>query len=80
MNGVSDLHNGTDIRGDFTYLVYPMFNAKIFKVTQPGSVNNGNVILQYDIDKNGVYDNYYVQYMHILPDPNIYEGKVITPL
>lgn len=56
-----------------------MFKARVHKYLEPSStVNNGYVILQYDIDDNGYWDNNYVMYMHIDPNNDIYVGKVYT--
>lgn len=77
INYVSDLHNGTDFRASDIDYVYPMFKAKVIAVVQPGTVNNGYVIVQYDIDNNGTYDNYYVEYLHILPQAGLTVGTIL---
>lgn len=72
----TDVHNGTDfVTSPKTLAVYPMFNAQVLNVKEPTTTSNtGYVTLQYDIDNNGTYDNYYVQYMHINPIDNMKPG------
>ncbi|WP_146767073.1 hypothetical protein [Paenibacillus sp. YN15] len=80
LSGSSDVHNGTDLRGDSTYYVYPMFRSIVRSVTAPGTVNNGNVVVEYDIDGNGTWDGYYAKYMHINPTSGLVANTtVLTP-
>ncbi|WP_127588675.1 hypothetical protein [Paenibacillus koleovorans] len=75
----SDVHNGTDLKANAGVPLYPMFNCYIAAVVQPSSGNNGYVTCNYDINNDGIYDNYYVKYMHSLPLTGLAVGHTKTP-
>lgn len=71
-----DLHDGTDLKAAADVPVYPMFKSIVRKVYQQSSTNNnGYVIVQYDIDNNGTWDNYYAKYIHIVPTSGLVENS-----
>lgn len=78
LGGRSDLHNATDFRATAGTNVYPMFNGKVISIYQPVTVNNGYVIIQYDINNDGSFDNYYAKYTHINPDTSLYKNKTLS--
>lgn len=44
-----------------------MFRSIVRDVRYPASVNDGFVLLEYDVDGNGTWDGYYTKYLHINP-------------
>jgi hypothetical protein len=62
-------HVGTDLStAGLTPAVYPIFRGKVVGVNHTVSSQLGSVILNHDIDGNGTFDDYYVEYLHINPN------------
>lgn len=71
-------HNATDFDGRDGERVYPLFKAKVISVNTETSGQLGHVLLQFDIDNNGTFDDYYAKYLHVVPKPGISVGDVFT--
>lgn len=72
-------HQGTDLRADATRAVYPILPGKVKSIEQPSTTSQmGTVILQHDVDGDGIYDDYYVRYTHIVPKSGIVVNQIFN--
>ncbi|MBD2846998.1 M23 family metallopeptidase [Paenibacillus sp. IB182496] len=67
-------HQGADLQASAGTLVYPILPGKVVAVQHNTSSQLGSVTLNHDIDGDGIYDNYYVRYLHIDPNGNSTTG------
>lgn len=67
-------HQGTDLQFPAGELVYPILPGKVASVQHSLTTQMGKVVLQHDVDADGIYDNYYVSYLHIDPNGNATTG------
>lgn len=68
-------HNATDFSAPAYDRVYPLFKAKVVDFNPDTSGQLGSVLLQFDIDDDGIWDNYYANYLHVIPISGIYKNQ-----
>lgn len=67
-------HQGTDLQAAAGTLVYPILPGKVKSVNHTLTTQLGSVVLQHDIDGDGIFDDVYVRYVHIDPNGNATNG------
>lgn len=70
-------HQGTDLRASAGTDVFPIFNGKVVAVNHTLTSQLGSVIINHDVNNDGVYDGYYVKYLHIDPEDSLQVNDIV---
>lgn len=71
-------HIGTDLQMDAGTNVYPIFKGKVTDVNNSLTGQLGYVVLQSDINNDGIYDDEYIKYQHIDPNDTVQVNDVFN--
>ncbi|MGO4542977.1 M23 family metallopeptidase [Paenibacillus sp. 2TAB19] len=80
-SGDTNPHQGTDIRAGANTNVYSILPGKVALIKEDATTiaaQLGSIFIQYDVNGDGTYDNYYVRYTHIIPEASLNVGDIVS--